>query len=70
MPIYEYLCPACGRRTEAWQKMDEDPLTDCPACGEADLRKLPSAAGILVKGDGKRVEPECGAGACPACLPD
>jgi putative FmdB family regulatory protein len=70
MPIYEYVCSACGQRTEAWQKMSEAPLSDCPACGEPNLRKLPSLAGISVKGGRERPQPVCGAGACPACTTD
>ena len=52
MPIYEYRCGACGSRHEVLQKMSEAPLTDCPACGEAALTKLVSAAGFQLKGSG------------------
>ena len=66
MPIYEYACSACGRRLEAWQKMEEEPLRDCPECHAQSLRKLISAAGISVKAGRGQSEPMCGAGACPA----
>ncbi len=52
MPIYEYRCDACGHELEAMQKMSEAPLTDCPACETASLRKLISAAGFRLKGSG------------------
>jgi putative FmdB family regulatory protein len=52
MPIYEYRCDACGHELEAMQKMSEAPLTDCPACEAASLRKLISAAGFRLKGGG------------------
>ena len=52
MPIYEYQCEACGHRLEAMQKMSEDPLRDCPACGKPALQKLISAAGFQLKGSG------------------
>ncbi len=52
MPIYEYACSACGHRLEAIQKMAEAPLTDCPACGKPELKKLLSAAGFHLKGSG------------------
>ena len=52
MPIYEYRCDACGHELEAMQKMSEAPLTDCPACEAAALRKLISAAGFRLKGGG------------------
>jgi putative FmdB family regulatory protein len=52
MPIYEYRCEKCGHEMEAIQKMSDDPLTECPACGEATLKKLISAAGFRLKGGG------------------
>jgi putative FmdB family regulatory protein len=70
MPIYEYVCSTCGHRLEAWQKMSEPALTECPACQDPSLRKLISAAGINVKGGRDRPEPMCGAGACSACAVD
>ncbi len=52
MPIYEYECQACGHRLEALQRLSDDPLTDCPVCGEARLVKLVSAASFQLKGTG------------------
>lgn len=52
MPIYEYRCAACGHELEALQKMSDDPLTQCPACEKDELKKLISAAGFRLKGDG------------------
>ncbi len=52
MPIYEYQCQACGHSLEAFQKMSEAALVDCPACGKATLQKLVSAAGFQLKGTG------------------
>ena len=52
MPIYEYRCDACGHELEKIQRMSEAPLTDCPDCGKADLRRLVSAAGFRLKGGG------------------
>ena len=52
MPIYEYLCDACDHRLEALQKISDDPLKDCPKCGEKSLRKLVSAAAFRLKGSG------------------
>ena len=52
MPIYEYECNACGHRLDALQKVDEAHLRHCPACGEAGLRRLLSAAGFRLKGTG------------------
>jgi putative FmdB family regulatory protein len=52
MPFYEYECNDCGSRHEALQKMSDPALTDCPACGGPELRKLVSAAGFRLKGGG------------------
>jgi putative FmdB family regulatory protein len=52
MPIYEYQCLACGELTEALQKMSDAPLTVCPSCGEAALKKKISAAAFRLKGGG------------------
>ena len=52
MPIYEYQCAACGELHEALQKISDPPLTDCPACGKAALRKKVSAVAFRLKGSG------------------
>lgn len=52
MPIYEYRCTACGHDLEKLQRLGDAPLTDCPACGKAKLRRLVSAAGFRLKGSG------------------
>ncbi|MDN3555137.1 FmdB family zinc ribbon protein [Halomonas maura] len=52
MPIYEYECKACGHRLEKLQKLSAAPLTDCPACDQAELGRLVSAAGFRLAGGG------------------
>ena len=52
MPIYEYRCQECGHEMEKLQRMSDDPLTDCPACGKSQLKRLVSAAGFRLKGGG------------------
>lgn len=52
MPLYEYRCDACGHEFEALQKISDEALVHCPVCEEAQLRKLISAAGFRLKGDG------------------
>lgn len=52
MPIYEYQCRACEHQLEAIQKISDEPLITCPACGKPELRKLISAAGFRLKGGG------------------
>ncbi len=51
MPIYEYVCEACKRRTEAIQRIGEKPLKICPHCG-GKLKKAFSAPAIQFKGSG------------------
>ncbi len=52
MPIYEYKCRDCGHQLEAMQRVSEEALRDCPACGRPELKKLVSAAGFQLKGTG------------------
>jgi len=52
VPLYEYRCDACGHEMDALQKMSDEPLVDCPSCGQEALRKLVSASGFRLKGDG------------------
>jgi putative FmdB family regulatory protein len=52
MPIYEYGCTQCGFELEKLQKLNDPPLTDCPACSKVALRKKVSAAGFRLKGSG------------------
>ncbi len=53
MPTYEYQCQDCGHRLEAIQRMSDDPLTECPACGKAALKRLISGGFINVGGGRK-----------------
>ena len=52
MPIYEYRCDNCGHELEAFQKLSEDPLRECPECSKEALIKKVSAAGFRLKGGG------------------
>jgi len=51
MPIYEYECLQCGKRTEWLQRMSDGPLAACPQCG-GEVRKLISAPSFQFKGSG------------------
>ncbi len=52
MPIYEYACKKCDHTLDALQKIADAPLVDCPACGEAALKRLLSAPRFRLKGKG------------------
>lgn len=52
MPIYPYVCTECGHEFDALQKISDDPLTECPACGKVGLRKRLTAPAFKLKGTG------------------
>jgi putative FmdB family regulatory protein len=52
MPIYAYKCSACGHAKDVLQKISDDPLTVCPACGASTFSKQVTAAGFQLKGAG------------------
>jgi putative FmdB family regulatory protein len=64
MPIYEYVCTKCGRKTEIIQRMADAPLAKCPECG-ARVKKAFSAPAIQFKGSGWYVN-DYGSGATKA----
>jgi putative FmdB family regulatory protein len=70
MPIYEYRCSACGHELEVLQKFSEPPLTGCPECGKATLKKLVSVAGFQLKGSGWYATDFKSSGAKPAAKSD
>ena len=53
MPTYEYECQACGEVHEIFHGITAEGPSECPSCGEKNLKKLVSAgAGVLFKGSG------------------
>ena len=50
MPIYEYVCSSCQKRTEVMRRFSDPPLTECDCGGE--LRKVLSVPAIIFKGSG------------------
>jgi len=51
MPLYEYECTACHKRTEKIQKFSDPEITICPKCG-GPLERVLSAPAISFKGGG------------------
>jgi putative FmdB family regulatory protein len=50
---YDYICEACGHLWEAEQRISEDALKDCPACGKAAAkRQVTGGSGFILKGGG------------------
>ena len=52
MPIYEYECSDCNHYFDELQKMNDDPLLDCPVCNKPKLKRLLSAPSFRLKGSG------------------
>lgn len=51
MPTYEYRCPR-GHTFDVFQRMSDEPVADCPECGDRSERLLSAGAGLLFKGGG------------------
>ena len=51
MPLYEYECAACHRRTEKIQKFSDPEITVCPHCS-GHLSRVISAPAFAMKGGG------------------
>lgn len=71
MPIYKYACEACGHQLEALQKMSDEPLSECPECHQAALKKQLTTAGFGSKAASIDNAPACATGGCGAsCMSD
>ncbi len=52
MPTYDCECLECKNRFEAFQKMSDPLLKECPKC-RGSVRRLPgTGAGLIFKGSG------------------
>ena len=51
MPLYEYECEKCHRRTEKIENMNGPHLKKCPHCG-GKVERLVSSSAIQFKGSG------------------
>jgi putative FmdB family regulatory protein len=51
VPLYEYECQKCGRRTEKIENVDGPHLKKCPHCG-GKVERLVAAPAIQFKGAG------------------
>ena len=51
MPLYEYKCLKCGKRSEKIEKLNGPYLKKCPHCG-GNVERMMSAPAIQFKGSG------------------
>jgi putative FmdB family regulatory protein len=51
MPIYEFVCEACGNIVERLQKLSDPPPECCPECG-GKMAKIMSRNSFQLKGGG------------------
>jgi putative FmdB family regulatory protein len=71
MPLYEFICKACGKRFESLVRLGQEKAVCCGACGSKDLQKLFSAFGI--GGSASRIKTSsascasCSSKSCATC---
>jgi putative FmdB family regulatory protein len=51
MPIYEYRCEECGKKSSALLQTFSSPDPVCPHCGKPGLRRLVSTFATVSSGD-------------------
>jgi putative FmdB family regulatory protein len=51
MPIYEYRCEACGKRSSALLSSYSSPDGACPHCGKPALHRLVSTFATIGSGE-------------------
>ena len=52
MPIYEFVCEACGQLTEVMQKVTDPAPAACAECGKGPLARTVSRTSFQLKGGG------------------
>ncbi|HET7420536.1 MAG TPA: zinc ribbon domain-containing protein [Candidatus Dormibacteraeota bacterium] len=52
MPIYEYRCEDCGKRSSALLASFSSADPACPHCGKQDLKRLVSTFATVSSGEG------------------
>ena len=54
MPLYSFVCLDCKAEVEILCSVSGEmrPSDKCPSCGGRNLKKKPSAANVIFKGEG------------------
>jgi len=68
MPLYEYDCRSCGKRSETLAPAPPESFR-CPECGSTRTQKAFSVFAASTAGR-EEAPPACGRGACPRCADD
>jgi putative FmdB family regulatory protein len=63
MPIYEYVCSACGVGFEHLARTMDAPVPPCPKCGDGKVTKQFSTFSASVAAD---AGDSCSLGRCPS----
>jgi putative FmdB family regulatory protein len=74
MPTYEYKCASCSHTLEAFQKISEEPLKECPQCKKESLQRGIGGGGATFQFKGKgfyitdyKQSPQKPEGSCCPC---
>ena len=51
MPLYEFVCPHCGKELEAIQKYN-DPYPICEECQKEMVKKISVSTSFILNGGG------------------
>jgi putative FmdB family regulatory protein len=62
MPIYEYRCEECGKRSSVLVASFSSPDPACPHCGKRALRRLVSTFATVSSGDSDAGDDDFGGG--------
>jgi putative FmdB family regulatory protein len=62
VPIYEYRCPACNKRSSALLASYSTPDPKCPHCGKRELKRLVSTFATVHGEDSGESENDFGGG--------
>jgi putative FmdB family regulatory protein len=52
VPTYDYKCTSCGHVFELFHAMSENPVPECPECGQPCERVISGGAGLVFRGNG------------------
>ena len=52
MPIYDFVCEACGHRWEAFHGLNESGPHQCPVCAAGPVKRVFAPPTIVFKGSG------------------